>query len=98
MELEELKKQWDGLSEQLKKQQVLNHSLINRAMNAKMGCYYAIQSDRYIVLCAVCFTRNICSAYYIFAFGNYLPQYSYTICGRMAVCKFCFVFENATLS
>ena len=36
MELEELKKQWDGLSEQLKKQQVLNHSLINRAMNAKM--------------------------------------------------------------
>ena len=36
MDLEELKKQWDGLSEQLKKQQVLNHSLINRAMNTKM--------------------------------------------------------------
>ncbi len=36
MELEELKKQWDSLSEQLKKQQVLNHQLIADAIGRKM--------------------------------------------------------------
>lgn len=36
MELEELKKQWDSLSEQLKKQQVLNHQLIADAIGRKI--------------------------------------------------------------